>query len=126
MAETRLSKLQKWILDRIIENVRNEKYKDLKGGTQHCLYREEIYYDFFNLPLSKYGSWPKSKIVTVSRSLKNLEEKRFITILAHIRPKGCMIFLSEEYINFLNKQAKEKSLMLTKQVNNKKITKEVK
>lgn len=120
MSEARLSKLQKWILTRILENVRNKKYKNSKGGTQHCLYRQEIYQDFFNLSLLKPESWPKSKIVTVSRSLKNLEKKRFVWIPKDIRPKGCMIFLSEEYIDFLNKRAKSKALMLIRQVNNKK------
>lgn len=113
MAKERLSRLQKWILERCIKRAKEER--------RAFIYRQEIYQEFFNLPLPKFGTWPQSKIVIVSRSLKNLEEKGFIEIPRHLRPKGCMIFLSDEYIKFLNKLAKrKKSLMLIKEINNKK------
>ena len=120
MAKERLSRLQKWILNQILENIRNEKYKTLENKIQQCIYRQDIYRDYFKLSHSRHGTWPKSKIVIVSRSLRNLEEKGFVTIPKHLRPRGCMIFLSNEYVKFLNEQSKKKALMLTKQINNKK------
>ena len=102
MAEQRLSKLQKWILEKCIETA------EKKGKA--FVYRQEIYQEFFNLPLLKFGTWPKSKIVIVSRSLRNLEEKGFITVPDHLRSRGCMIFLSDEYIRFINTRGWEKSL----------------
>ncbi|MCK4859208.1 MAG: hypothetical protein KAS87_01480 [Candidatus Omnitrophica bacterium] len=103
MAEQRLSKLQKWILEKSIEKAKEK-------GRAAFLYRQEIYQEFFNLSLPKFGTWPKSKIVIVSRSLRNLEEKGFITIPGHLRPKGCMIFLSKEYLKFIIDCNKNKSL----------------
>ena len=110
MAKIRLSKLQKWILNQCLKNAKEQMEKNGTDKAKAFIYREEIYYDFFKLPQHKYGTFPQSKIVTVSRSLKNLEEKGLITVPSHLRPKGCMIYLSVEYMKFLNKSAKEKSL----------------
>ena len=120
MSETRLSKLQKWILNRIIENTLEKKYLGLNNQVRPCMYRHEIYMDFFKLSHPEHGTWPKSKIVTVSRSLRSLEEKHLIYIPGHIKPRGCLIFLSNEYVRVLKKISKEKALMLIRQVNNKK------
>jgi len=125
MSETRFSKLQEWILNRIVENTLEKKYLGLTGKVRPCMYRHTIYEDFFKLKHPQHGTWPKSKVVTVSRSLKNLEEKHLIYIPGHIKPKGCLIFLSNEYVRFLKKIGKGKGLMLIKQINNKKINKEV-
>ncbi|MBA7660297.1 hypothetical protein ES703_68299 [subsurface metagenome] len=110
MAKERLSKLQKWILDRIIENTLKKKHLGLLDKVIPCIYRDEIYRDYFKLSHPQHGTWTKKNIVIVSRSLKNLEEKGLIWIPKNIRPKGCMIFLSEEYIRFINKMAIKKSL----------------
>lgn len=110
MTENRLSRLQKWILERCLENAKRDMERDGKTKGVGYVYRQEIYQEFFNLPLPKFGTWPKSKVVIVSRSLRNLEQKGFITVPGHLRPKGCMIFLSDEYTKFLNKATREKSL----------------
>jgi len=110
MAENRLSKLQKWILDRCFENAKKQMEEQKKNSGMGYVYRQDIYHDFFNLPRHKYGTYPTVKIVTVSRALKNMEEKGLITIPGHLRPKGCLILLSEEYMKFLNERAREKVL----------------
>jgi len=115
MAEKRLSKLQKWILNRCLTNAKRDMESNVRGKGRGYIYREEIYYDFFRLPYRRYGTFPRAKVVTVSRSLKNLKEKGFITI-PDARPKGYLIFLSEEYVKVLNAVARKMRML---NVNNK-------
>ena len=104
MAEFRLSKLQKWIINRICENTTENRHKGLNGQTMPIMYRDEIYQDFFKLSRLKHGSWPAAKRVTVSRSLKKLKEQGLIVVPRHIRPKGCIITLSEKYMKALTEE----------------------
>lgn len=114
MSKRRLSKLQIWILDRILENIRNKRHTTFDDKVRQFMYRGEIYEHYFKLSHPNFGTWPASKRVIVSRSLRNLEEKGYITIPKHIRPRGCMIFYSKKYIEAFNDVMKEKALKLTK------------
>jgi hypothetical protein len=107
MAKERLSRLQKWILCRALQN----EEKSPRG--RPYIYRHEIYIDFFKCESKrhKYDRYPQKRTVTISRSLRRFEERGWI-IYPHSGKE--FFWLSVEGWK------KAKSLMLTKDINNKK------
>jgi len=108
MAKERLSRLQKWILCRAVENLRKDK-----GRGRPFIYRDDIYLDFFKCPLKKHphDRYPSKVAVTIARSLKRLEERSWIK---YVHKQKEFFWLTDEGWEKAN------SLMLIKDINNKK------
>ena len=107
MAVNRLSKLQKWILNRALENMNEGRGRE--GWPS--IYRDDIYTGYYKLGLCRRGeSYPPKVRVSISRSLNSLEGKGLITYWPGCR-KG-FILLSEKYVSALAEELK-----LTKPVN---------
>lgn len=103
MAKERFSKLQRWILHTMVENYRKEG-AHLK---RPYIYREEIYTGFFKCNPPKFGTWPQKYIVTVSRSLKRLEERGLIRPNPPWDRKKVLYVYTEEFVDFINKSVKK-------------------
>lgn len=71
MATERLSKLQKWIFKRMNKNAK-------PGQSKPHIYRQEIYTDYYGLSHPRFGTWPLKYRVSISRSLKRLQERGLI------------------------------------------------
>lgn len=104
MAKERLSKLQKWILNRAIENFKERCEKEGRDKGTPYVYREEIFRDYYNWK-SDPRDMPQKFRVSASRSLKRLEERGFVKVLSW---RGCFILYTPEYCKFIMKLAKEK------------------
>lgn len=104
MSKDRLSKLQKWILKKAIENFKERCKKEGRDSGTPFLYREEIFRDYYNWK-SDPRDMPQKFRVSVSRSLNRLEERGFISFMPE---RKCFIIYTPEYCKFIMKLAKEK------------------
>jgi len=102
----RLSRLQKWVLNRALENM-NEG-RGCEGWPS--IYRDQIYNEYYKVFKPKVGEYPPKVRVSISRSLNVMEGKGLITYWPGCR-KG-FILLSEKYVSALAEELK-----LTKPVN---------
>lgn len=106
MAKRRLSKLQKWVLLKLLEI--NEKA--VKFGSHEILTKRMIYKEFWGLDIpKKAGKQTQKKIdnsksVVLSRSLMNLIVKDYIFILKDFR---YVFYLPEQDMNYYHGSKEE-------------------
>jgi hypothetical protein len=111
MAKERLSKLQKWILVRCIQNQKTGMEKG-NPNTKPFIYYETIYSEYFGCKYKEPK--PNKYAVTLCRSVDRLWERGWIIhLLDYGRPCG-LVLTNEDAIE------KAKSLMLIDDINIKK------
>lgn len=126
MSKERLSKLQKWMLCRCMEN---KKRNDEKwgGDCRPHIYYGEIYRDFFSLPYGSRGyTIPNKYSVILHNSVKRFDERGWIEFMEDFG-KPCGFVLHEAYYQEKTKALilgggieVAESLILMRDINNKK------
>ena len=100
MAIQRVSKLQNWILDRAVSNLKSDFKEQKENCGRPYLYRQEIYYHFYGWT-GDLRNVPQKYRVSVSRSLKKLEQQGMVSFLP---PKKCFIYFTNKLCDALLKE----------------------